>query len=446
MYVSKFADGNQATIYQPPHHEEVLQRLHLEQALFEALAKGELSAHYQPQVNLQRGGLTGFEALLRWKHPVYGDILPTEFIPIYERLGLILSLGTWVLREALRQIKTWRERFSQKLVVSVNISEKQLLALDFVKLIRESLEETSLPGSALCLEVTESLLGHEQAVPFLEQIRALGVRSSIDDFGTGYSSLAYLQNFPIDEVKLDKSFLRRVGEDAQKSTLMGAIIYMAHSLNLRVVAEGVETAAEQEKLIDLLCDGAQGFFIAMPMAAADLEAKEIFTMLIPQESEESVAPHALGPSTAFLQVLTAAVEHAPDAVMITEAESFNGPGPRIIYANKAFVAMTGYTRKGVIGQTPRILQGPGTNRKALDRISKALKSRKGVREQLINYRKDGTVFHVDPSIFPLRNASGTCTHWVSLQRNTGTGSRDQSEKIAALSVVTEEGIETTSVV
>jgi EAL domain-containing protein (putative c-di-GMP-specific phosphodiesterase class I) len=251
----------------------VLRQHLLEQALFDALEHGELSIEYQPQIACANGELLGFEALLRWRHPAYGNISPVEFIPLAERVGVIASIGEWVLRQSLRQIREWREQYGASLTISVNVSAQQAVRSDFKRTVESALAAEGVVPFALCLEVTESILMHEAAVAQLEDVRALGVRISIDDFGTGYSSLAYLQRLPIDEVKIDKSFLHSVGQDLRRTALIEGIVNMAHALVLVVVAEGIESKQQLECLRRLDCDGGQGFFIGRPMPSARAEAE-----------------------------------------------------------------------------------------------------------------------------------------------------------------------------
>jgi diguanylate cyclase (GGDEF)-like protein len=273
MYVAKEKGGNQAIVFESPHHAKVLRQHLLEQALFDALENGELSLEYQPQVACGNGELLGFEALLRWRHPLYGDIAPVEFIPLAEKVGVIASVGEWVLREGLRQIREWRLRYGGPLTISVNVSAQQAVRSDFKRMVERALTEEEVPPFALCLEVTESILMHEAAVLQLEAVRALGVRISVDDFGTGYSSLAYLQRLPIDEVKIDKSFLQSVGLNVRRTALIEGIVNMAHALVLVVVAEGVESEQQLACLRQLGCDGGQGLFIGRPMPSARAEAE-----------------------------------------------------------------------------------------------------------------------------------------------------------------------------
>ena len=273
MYAAKKRGGNRVTVAESPQHETVLRQLHLEQGLFQALDRGELSLAYQPQLIPASGQLTGFEALLRWDQPMYGRIPPADFIPIAEKTGQIVPIGTWALQQALSQIREWRARFGETLTVSVNVSTDQVCRPDFTQTIRKALESAGVAASALHLEVTESIFMQDAAVIQLEQTRALGVRISVDDFGTGYSSLAYLQRLPIDEVKIDKSLLDSITENLRSMALFEAILHMAHAMEMTVVAEGVEGAAQWERLKSVECDLAQGYFLSRPIPAAEVNQR-----------------------------------------------------------------------------------------------------------------------------------------------------------------------------
>jgi diguanylate cyclase (GGDEF)-like protein/PAS domain S-box-containing protein len=248
-------------------------RLRLETALRTALDKNQISLHYQPQVDTKTGRITGMEALARWTHPELGSVSPAEFIPLAEETGLILPIGEWVLREACRQVKAWHAtKFSfSKMQVAVNISGKQLHQRDFADLVLRVLEETKLDPRYLDLELTESLLmkDAEGIADAMHMLHDLGVSFSVDDFGTGYSSLAYLKRFPIDILKIDRSFVRDLATDPNDVAIVRTIIAMAHTLGMRVVAEGVETHEQLRFLRAQDCDSTQGYYCSAPLSAGE---------------------------------------------------------------------------------------------------------------------------------------------------------------------------------
>ncbi|WP_052402736.1 putative bifunctional diguanylate cyclase/phosphodiesterase [Muricoccus aerilatus] len=272
MYAAKRRGGNQAVIFDSGLHEAAMQRLELEQDLYRALERGEFELHYQPLARVASGEFLAFEALLRWQHPVRGMVSPVSFIPLAEETGLIIPIGDWVLREALRQTRAWRERHRRPITVSVNVSTQQVARAEFTETVLSALAETGLPLAALMLEVTESILADGSAVARLRDVQAAGVRVAIDDFGTGYSSLAYLQAMPVDELKVDRLFIDRLGDDARQTSIMSAIVQLAHTLDLLIVAEGVEREAQWHELEALGCDNAQGYWISRPLPADGAEA------------------------------------------------------------------------------------------------------------------------------------------------------------------------------
>ena len=273
MYHAKESGRNSFKFFTAELNVRAERRLKLETALRRALEQGELSLHYQPQVNLRSGRLVGMEALLRWQNPELGNVSPVEFIPIAEETGLILPIGDWVLHEACRQIKVWHAtKFSfSKMQVAVNISGKQLRQKDFPDRVRGVLSEANLEPRYLDLELTESLLmvDAEETGDIMHVLHDLGVSFSVDDFGTGYSSLAYLKRFPIDILKIDQSFVRDLATDPNDVAIVKTIIAMAHTLGMRVIAEGVETYAQLEFLRRQGCDGSQGYYCSKPLTADD---------------------------------------------------------------------------------------------------------------------------------------------------------------------------------
>jgi EAL domain-containing protein (putative c-di-GMP-specific phosphodiesterase class I) len=247
------------------HH--ALKRLSLESGLRRALPNHELSLEYQPVVNLDGGEIHGFEALLRWKHPLLGSVAPSEFVPVAEATGLILPIGPWVLRTACAQVRRWQETRDYPLAIAVNLSARQFEQADLAEQILRALEETGLSPENLEIEIVESsaMRNTDGAVRTLRALKDIGVRISIDDFGVGYSSLSYLRRLPIDTLKIDRSFVRDITIDPDDAAIVGAVVDLAQTLKLRVVAEGVETEEQLSFLKDRGCDRMQGYLASVPL-------------------------------------------------------------------------------------------------------------------------------------------------------------------------------------
>jgi EAL domain-containing protein (putative c-di-GMP-specific phosphodiesterase class I) len=256
-------------------HGEVMTRLKMEMDLRHACEHSELFVDYQPIVSLEHRTLLGFEALARWRHPEFGLVPPKEFIPVAEDSGEILTLGQSVLESACLQAKGWLDIYHgpQPLFVSVNLSVKQFNQPDLVENIANVLELTALPPHCLKLEITESVFSDniEAAVGLLTRLRELGVQLSIDDFGTGYSSLSYLQRFPVDTLKIDRSFVNQMMENEENIAIVRTIVALAQNLGMDVIAEGVETEAQLNLLRKLECEKGQGYLFATPLNAAIVE-------------------------------------------------------------------------------------------------------------------------------------------------------------------------------
>ncbi|MBP0593509.1 EAL domain-containing protein [Paraburkholderia sp. LEh10] len=267
MYRAKDMGRNTFQFYQPEMNVSAGARLNMERRLRRALRDNEFLLHYQPQVDIETGQVVGMEALVRWRDPEAGLIPPSQFIPVAEESGLIGPLSEWVLREACRQNKAWQDEGLPPARVSVNLSARQFQQRDIAKLVTQVLEETGLEPQYLELELTESTImrNAEEAVTMLNELHALGIGLAIDDFGTGYSSLSYLKRFPVDRLKIDRSFVSDIGESSDDETITSAIIALAHSLNLQVIAEGVETSTQLDFLKERACDEMQGYFFAKPM-------------------------------------------------------------------------------------------------------------------------------------------------------------------------------------
>jgi len=271
MYRAKSLGKARYEVFDADMRASVMARLQLETDLRHALEREEFRNFYQPIVNLASGDIVGFEALLRWEHPKRGLLGPEEFIPVAEETGLIRELGWWNLREACRQISEWRTNLAQhpELTISVNLSAKQFLQANLVEDIGKLLRELALPAEALKLEITESTVMADPAaaVEMLQQIKALGIRLAIDDFGTGYSSLSYLHRFPLDTLKIDRSFISGMSDDGEGMEIARTILPMANNLRLDVVAEGVETLQQVAMLKKLHCKYGQGFYFSKPLSA-----------------------------------------------------------------------------------------------------------------------------------------------------------------------------------
>ena len=270
MYRAKSLGKARYEVFDADMRASVIARLQLETDMRRALERNEFRNFYQPIVSLDSGRIVGFEALMRWQHPTRGMIGPEEFIFVAEETGLIRELGWWSLREACRQMTNWRARSGSyfDLTISVNLSAKQLLQQHLVAEMKKLLSETGLPAEALKLEITESAVMADPAaaVEMLQQIKSLGVRLAIDDFGTGYSSLSYLHRFPLDTLKIDRSFISGDGENSGSMEIARTIMPMAKNLRLDVVAEGVETLEQVALLKRLQCKYAQGYFFSRPLA------------------------------------------------------------------------------------------------------------------------------------------------------------------------------------
>ena len=250
-----------------------LARLELEKALRLAVERDEFALHYQPKVELAGGAVCALEALLRWDRPGYGAVSPAVFVPVLESLGLIVPVGRWVIDRVCQQIAEWQRSAIGPIEVSVNVSGHQLIEGDLIADIAQSLADHGVDAHCLEVELTESSLmeNTQNTITGLQRLRAMGVKISIDDFGTGYSSLAYLRRFPIDTLKIDIAFIREVTSNPQDAAITRTIIELAHSLDLRVVAEGVETQAQLAFLKAAGCDQIQGYLFSRPLPMAELE-------------------------------------------------------------------------------------------------------------------------------------------------------------------------------
>jgi diguanylate cyclase (GGDEF)-like protein/PAS domain S-box-containing protein len=269
MYCAKGGGKARYQVFDSKMHENSLSLLKKESDLRRAIERDEFKLYYQPIHNLQTNEITEFEALIRWEHPEKGLVSPADFIPIAEETGLIISIGKWVLEESCRQMSIWQKEFPHfpDLGISINLSAKQLLQGDFAKQLELILQESGISASRVKLEVTESSVmeNADTALKILREFKKLGVRISSDDFGTGYSSLSYLNKFPFDSLKIDRSFVGKIDSDAKSEEIIRAILRLAENLNLEVVAEGIETVDQLNRLMEFGCVYGQGFYFSKPV-------------------------------------------------------------------------------------------------------------------------------------------------------------------------------------
>jgi EAL domain-containing protein (putative c-di-GMP-specific phosphodiesterase class I) len=275
MYEAKGQGRNTFLFYSEEMRRRLQARSELEAGLRRALQQQEFDLHYQPQWDLMSGRIVGAEALIRWRCPHGNDVPPDHFIQLAEETGLIHPLGEWVLRTACLQHRAWREQRLPPLRLAVNLSPLQFQRPGFIDMVDRLLEETGMLPGQLEFELTESsLMGDvSAAIALMVDLKVRGIQLAIDDFGTGYSSLAHLKHFPIDRLKIDRSFVRDVTSNPDDAAIVQAILAMAHKLNIEVLAEGVETAAQRDFLLFHHCREMQGFFLGRPMAADELAAQ-----------------------------------------------------------------------------------------------------------------------------------------------------------------------------
>jgi len=275
MYHAKLSGKACYLVFDKSMHVNALDRLELEIDLRHAIERKEFVLYYQPIISLENRSIIGFEALVRWNHPRRGFLLPMEFIPLAEETGLIIPLSLWIIREACRQILIWQQQIPSEspLVISINISPKHFKNYSFVDQIINILDETKLNPEHLALEITETVImdNTDHMIAVLSQLKDLGIKIHIDDFGTGYSSLSYLQRFPINTLKIDRSFIGRLSGTGKDIEIVQSIINMAHNMKLHVIAEGVENAENLETLENLKCEYAQGYFFSHPLNINDAE-------------------------------------------------------------------------------------------------------------------------------------------------------------------------------
>ena len=274
MYQAKLQGKNRYAVHTSELLEDMKDEYSLEIDLRRALENNEFVLHYQPLVHNHTGDLVGFEALIRWQHPVHGLLPPGKFIKLAEETGAITQIGEWVIEEACAQNKKWQDAGMPPVKISVNLSTQQFLTTNLLTFMEEVLARTRLDPQYFVVEITEYMaMEYDYSIRVLQQLKALGVGISIDDFGTGYSSLNYLKNFPIDSIKIDKSFVEELMKDQDNAFIVKAIITLAHNLQKEVIAEGVETIEQLNFLKNHNCDMSQGFYFSKPLPAEEIEKR-----------------------------------------------------------------------------------------------------------------------------------------------------------------------------
>ena len=275
MYRAKRSGKARYALFDETISARAMERLELIDELLRVLAREELALHYQPKVSLATGRIVGFEALLRWDHPERGRLLPERFVSLAEETGLIVPIGRWILREACHTAREWQQLYPRDppLVVCVNLSANQLRGPDLFRDVHQVIQQSGMEPSSLDLEITESVAMEDApaTAATLERLHALGVRVIIDDFGTGYSSLSRLESFSVDYIKIDRSFVGRLEEETGAAVLIEAMIDLSHALGIEVIAEGVETAGQLERLREMGCDIAQGYYFSRPQPSEAIQ-------------------------------------------------------------------------------------------------------------------------------------------------------------------------------
>lgn len=353
MYHAKETGRNNHQFYLPTMNQRVAQRAHLEAGLRGALERNEFVLYYQPKVKLASGTISGFEALLRWRHPEHGWILPAEFIPALERTGLIVPVGAWVLETVCMQIQSWQKQGITPLPVAVNLSGRQLQQKDFDRKLHDIISHHGGNFALIKLEITESMLMRDpdEAARMLRKLKkATGVAISVDDFGTGYSSLAYLKRFPLDELKIDSAFIRDVTTDPDDAEIALAIISLAHNLNLSVVAEGVETDAQFNFLRSHGCDEIQGYYFEQPIdadsCAQALAVNRRLFVPIPGEESDGLAVLLVDDNPDDLELLRRMLK--PEGYRVLTAVSVHAAFD-VLAKHRVSVVISDYNMPGMTG-------------------------------------------------------------------------------------------------
>ncbi len=397
-------------------------------------AARRLRVEYQPQINLTSRKVVRFEALLRWRHETKGEIPASEFIRLAEENGIIGDIGQWVLERACEDAMTWPAEIG----VAVNVSATRLHDSMLPVIVQNALRQSSLPAARLELEITETAAIKLDSTSFhvLNALRKLGLRITIDDLDVGHSSIRYLLDFPFDKIKVDLSYTALLGQSGRRGetalSIMQTIAGLCHRLNISCLAEGVETAQQLMMVMGANYTEVQGYLFGRSVAANNIasvlanNATIWKNLVLPAQKAEAG-------SLSFYQV----AEVANDVIIVTTPD-LNAPGPVITYVNPAFTRLTGYSAEEAIGQTPRILQGPETSRMALDNIRATLTEGRTAHEKVLNFSKSGAPYWLDMHIEPLRDAAGTITHFVGIERDVTLDKRrlDELEFFADRDVLT----------
>ena len=280
MYRAKAIGQGKYQVYNQQMHQQALERMQLETDLRKALQENQFKLHYQPIACCKTGHITGVESLIRWQHPELGIISPDKFIPVAEEMGLIIPIGIWVLEEACQQIKYWQQKYDcfDSLTVNVNVSVQQFSYSKLLDEVDRILQETQLSPNCLKLEITESVImgNRNAALAVLKQLKQRNITICLDDFGTGYSSLSYLHQFPVDNIKIDRSFVSRIEDVQEPNKIIDAIVDLAHHLDITVTAEGIENETQLEYINLVGCEYAQGYYLSRPLNPEAIETMEIF--------------------------------------------------------------------------------------------------------------------------------------------------------------------------
>jgi PAS domain S-box-containing protein len=385
----------------------------LREAFEQDWAARRFTLEYQPQINLITKQIVRFEALLRWRHEILGQISASDFIPMAEEMGFIGEIGQWVLERACEEAMAWPATIG----VAVNVSATRLHDPLLPGIVQNALRQSNLPAGRLELEITETadIAIDPESFAILKALKALGLRITIDDLDVGHSSFRYLLEFPFDKVKVDASYTALLGQSGRQAetslAIMRTISGLCHRLNISCLAEGVETVEQLTIVMGANYTEVQGYLFGKPVTADRIPAT---LAEIAGTWDKFALPlqRSAAASLSFFQVADA----ASDIIIVTTPD-LTPPGPTIIYVNPAFTRLTGYSAEAAIGQSPRMLQGAGTSRATLDAIRAALSEGHTAHEKILNFTKGGAPYWLDMRIEPLRDASGAITHFVAIERD-----------------------------